>query len=78
MTLDECQCDKSYCITKIHINDTLAQERLNSLGLVIGTPITPLCTSAKGATISIQANQTLIALRSEEAKQIEVTPLPQP
>lgn len=72
MRLDECQCNHPYTITRILIGDIVAQDRFSSLGLVVGAKITPLYVSAKRATISIQVGQTLIALRSEEARQIEV------
>lgn len=75
MKLDTCEHNRSYKVTAINLEDIVAKERLASLGIVIGAGITSLQTSAKKATISVQVHQTIIALRSEEARQIEVEPM---
>lgn len=75
MKLDTCKYNCSYKVTAINVEDIVAKERLASLGIVIGALITSLQTSAKKATISVQVHQTIIALRSEEARQIEVEPM---
>lgn len=75
MKLDTCEYNRSYKVAAINVEDIVAKERLASLGIVIGALITSLQTSAKKATISVQVHQTIIALRSEEARQIEVEPM---
>ncbi|MDL0079496.1 MULTISPECIES: FeoA family protein [Helicobacter] len=72
MNLDACAYNHSYKVTAINLEDSIAKERLASLGIVAGVIITILQTSAKKATISVQVHQTIIALRNEEARQIQV------
>lgn len=72
MTLDQCECNHDYKISSITLGSDAAKERFESLGIIVGAILTPLCISPKKATMSVQVNQTLVAMRSEEAKHIKV------
>lgn len=75
ITLDECKPNQCYKITSIHFTNQAIKERLASFGVVRGALCTILCAAPNKATLSIQVNQTLVALRGEEAKLIFVEPI---
>ena len=75
ITLDECKPNHCYKITSIHFTNQAIKERLASFGVVRGALCTILCAAPNKATLSIQVNQTLVALRGEEAKLIFVEPI---
>jgi len=72
MRLDELKKGQSAIITKISADQTL-KDRLMSFGVLRGSKITiSECAPAK-KTIKILVNHTMLALRLEEAKSIEVS-----
>lgn len=75
ITLDECKPNHCYKITSIHFTNQAIKERLASFGVVRGALCTILCAAPNKATLSIQVNQMLVALRGEEAKLIFVEPI---
>lgn len=75
ITLDDCKPNHCYKITSIHFTNQAIKERLASFGIVRGALCTILCATPNKATLSIQVNQTLVALRQEEAKLIFVEPI---
>lgn len=71
MKLSDLKKNQSAVVTKITAEQTL-KDRLLSFGILRGTKITVAeCAPAK-KTIKIIANNTMLALRAEEAKCIEV------
>jgi len=75
LTLDKCKKNKPYIITSIALNDNSTKARFASLGISKGMCFRLLYTSLKDATLSIQINQSLIALRNDEAMFIGVQAL---
>ncbi|MGX2970800.1 FeoA family protein [Helicobacter sp. T3_23-1059] len=74
-TLDKCKPNHCYKISSIHFPSSAIKERLASFGVVRGALCTMLCIAPNKSTLSIQVNQTLVALREEEARLICVEPI---
>ncbi|MCB4747513.1 MAG: ferrous iron transport protein A [Sulfurovum sp.] len=58
-------------IIKIHANKVL-KDRLNSFGIIRGEELTVKGCSIGKQTMEIKIDNTLIALRAEEAEKIEI------
>ena len=71
MLLSDLSKDDSAIITKLNCNDEL-KRRLYSFGIIEGTDIKIGEISIAKKTMEIISENTLIAIRIEEAKQIEV------
>jgi ferrous iron transport protein A len=71
MRLDELEIEQKAIIKSIDANSTLAH-RLASFGIVRGEEITIKSVSLGKQTIEIEVENTLIALRNEEAHKIEI------
>ena len=71
LTLDKVPVDNVAKVIKIHSNNT-SKQRLLDLGLVEGTIIKVLRKSAWGDPTAYMIRDTCIALRCEEAQNIEV------
>ena len=71
MFLVELKKGQSATILKIHAQQAL-KERLNSLGIYKGEKLTVRGCSLAKQTIEIDIEGTLIALRADEARKIEV------
>jgi ferrous iron transport protein A len=70
-TILDCELNKTYLVTKLHASGALRQ-RLISFGILKGVSIKYLnATNFKG-TYELQVGKMNIALRKEEAIQIEV------
>lgn len=74
-TLDKCTPNQCYKIYSIKFTSKAIKERLASFGVVSGALCTMLYAAPSKSTLSIQVNQTLIALRQEEAQLICVEPI---
>jgi len=61
-------------IVKIHADKAL-RDRFNSFGVMRGEELTVKGCSLAKQTMEIEVGSTLIAVRSDEAKMIEVEPL---
>lgn len=72
MTLDECKQGNEYKITHIDFCDEELKNRFIAFGITRGAIIKMMHYSAKKSTLSICIDQSQIALREYEAKQIEV------
>ncbi|WP_181881772.1 FeoA family protein [Helicobacter sp. MIT 14-3879] len=70
MTLVDMKQNKSYQISKIITNDDVLRERLVALGICEGTKTALLEKSLDKSTIAILSNNTRIALRATEAKEV--------
>lgn len=71
MTLDNLLKGESAVVTAIHAGREL-KNRFNSFGLVKGATVTAEERSLGKKTLEIRINKTRIALRSSEAKKIEI------
>ncbi len=72
MTLVDMKQNKEYQISKINTNDEVLRERLVALGLCEGTKALLLEKSIDKSTIAIISNNTRIALRMTEAREISI------
>ncbi|MDO7252611.1 FeoA family protein [Helicobacter cappadocius] len=72
MTLDKCQIDHQYKITNIDFSDEALKNRFIAFGITKGAIIKLMHHTAKKSTLSICIDQSQIALRDYEAKQIQV------
>lgn len=72
MTLDECEKGHQYKIANIDFCDEALKNRFIAFGITKGVIIKMMHYSAKKSTLSICIDQSQIALRKYEAKQIEV------
>ncbi len=75
MRLTECKLHVEYRIVTIESEDENFLNRLLSFGIAKGSIITPLHYSAKKSTLAISIQQSQIALRDCEAKQIIIQPI---
>jgi len=71
MTLDKVDIGKEVIITNITANDEL-KKRFYSFGIIEGAIIKIEAVSLKKNTLEINVDDTLIALRIDEAKTIKV------
>ncbi len=71
MTLLDVKKGEKVKILKLHSNNNLKQ-RLFSLGIIRGAEVEVVDCSISKSTIEVKVGNTLVALRSTEAKQIEV------
>jgi len=74
MLLVELKKGQKGVITKIDANMEL-KRRFHSMGIVVGETITLKECSIGCKTLEIEVANTLIALREDEAKKIEIKPL---
>jgi len=74
MLLTELKKGQKGVITKIDANMEL-KRRFHSMGIIVGETITLKECSLGCKTLEIEVANTLIALREDEAKKIEVQPL---
>lgn len=72
MTLDNLMKGQSATVTRINATREL-KNRFNSFGLVKGATVFAEEHSLAKKTMKIRINKTRIALRSSEAKKVEVT-----
>ncbi|RAX51787.1 hypothetical protein CCY99_08280 [Helicobacter sp. 16-1353] len=72
MTLVDMKQNKTYKIHKILTDDNVLRERLVALGICEGTEANLLQKSIDKATIAILANNSRIALRATEAREVSV------
>lgn len=70
MTLFDMQQHKNYQISKIKTDDDILRERLVALGICEGASASLLEKSLDKSTIAILSNNTRIALRATEAKEV--------
>ncbi|MDE6886385.1 MAG: ferrous iron transport protein A [Helicobacteraceae bacterium] len=75
MTLVDMKQNKNYQISKISTNDNILRERLVSLGICEGAEASLLEKSLDRSTIAIISNNTRIALRTSEAREVIVKEL---
>ena len=74
MQLIELKKDNEALIKKINADRAL-KDRLNAMGVMKGEKLTVRGCSLAKQTMEIEIEGTLIAMRAEEAKKIEVEPL---
>jgi ferrous iron transport protein A len=74
MNLIDLQKGNRATILKIHADKAL-RDRLNSFGVMRGEELTIKGCSLAKQTIEIEVGSTLVALRADEAKLIEVEPI---
>ncbi len=74
MTLIDLDLMKSATIHKIHLEGEL-RRRLLDLGFASGVSVTPLFRSPLGDPTAYQVLNSVIALRKEDASQIEIIPI---
>ncbi|NOQ30768.1 MAG: ferrous iron transport protein A [Helicobacteraceae bacterium] len=67
----ECEKGKELRIIKVHTTGSLKQ-RLLSFGIMRGAIITLMAFSPTKSTVELMVGKTTLALRSDEAKAIEV------
>lgn len=72
MTLFDVKEHKNYQIYKIKTDDNVLRERLMALGICEGANATLLEKSIAKSTIAILSNNTRIALRANEAKEVYI------
>lgn len=72
MTLADIKQDKTYLINKINTDDNILRERFVALGICVGTSVRLLERSIDRATIAIMTNNTRIALRMSEAREVSI------
>jgi ferrous iron transport protein A len=70
-TVIDCKINKIYKVKKLHTTGSLRQ-RLISFGILKGAQIKHLASTKMNATYEIQVGRMTLALRKEEAMQIEV------
>ncbi len=75
MTLADMKHNKTYQINKINTNNDILRERFVALGICEGAHASLLEKSIDRATIAIMANNTRIALRMTEAKEVSIKEL---
>ena len=75
MTLADMKQNKTYQINKINTNNDILRERFVALGICEGAYASFLQKSIDRATIAIMANNTRIALRMTEAKEVSIKEL---
>ncbi len=63
---------KTALIRAVTSNDYYFQERLNELGLIVGTTLTLTHKAPFGGTIAFEVRGTLIALRTNDAQCVRV------
>ena len=71
MKLSEAEIGTSLRVLKINTGKKLAL-RLNSIGIIPGTTITPVKKGVFGSPILIKVRDFYLAIRDDEAKQMEV------
>lgn len=74
MSIIDAEVDKEYLVKRLHTKGALRQ-RLISLGILRGAKIKYLKHTAFKGTWEIRVGKMNIALREEEAEQIEVVPV---
>lgn len=74
MTLYDCPKNQPHKVLAIHTKDSVLRDRLIAMGISCGSTITLCHSTLTKATLCVLANDTQIALRAEEAKEIEVCP----
>ena len=74
MTLYDCPKNQPHKVVAIHTKDSALRDRLIAMGICQDSTITLCHTTLARATLCVLANDTQIALRAEEAKEIEVYP----
>ncbi|PAF54075.1 hypothetical protein BKH42_02355 [Helicobacter sp. 13S00482-2] len=72
MTLNECKMGRQYKITNINFCDEALKSRFIAFGVTRGTIIKVMHCTATKSTLCVCIDQSQIALREYEAKQIEV------
>ena len=72
MTLDKVKLGKEVIIQEIHCSGE-TKRRMLDLGMIKGTKIKPLLKSPLGDPTAYKVRGTLMAIRQEEAKQIEIS-----
>ena len=75
LTLADIKQNKTYLINKLNTSDNILKERFIALGICDGTSVRLLEHSIDRATIAIMANNTRIALRMSEAREVGVMEL---
>jgi len=71
ITLDKLELNHKGTIKKLNCLGNI-RRRFLDLGLINGTTITPVLISACGDPVAYEIRGTVIAIRSEDAKMIEV------
>lgn len=75
MTLADIEQNKTYLIDKINTSDGVLRERFVTLGICDGARVRLLERSIDRATIAIIVDNTRIALRMSEAREISIREL---
>ncbi|WP_394908484.1 FeoA family protein [uncultured Helicobacter sp.] len=78
MTLYDCPKNQPHKVLAIHTKDDALRNRLIAMGICHDSTITLCHSTLAKATLCVLANDTQIALRAEEAKEIEVCPIENP
>ncbi|MCI6313229.1 FeoA family protein [Helicobacter equorum] len=74
MTLYDCSKNIPYKVVALHTTDKILKDRLIAMGICPDSTITLHHTTLTKATLCVMVNSTQIALRAQEAKEIEVSP----
>lgn len=75
MMLYDCSKNIPYKVVALHTTDKMLKDRLIAMGICPDSTITLYNTTLTKATLCVMVNSTQIALRAQEAKEIEVSPL---
>ncbi len=70
-TLDDLEMGKEGKIKEINCNNSI-KRRMMDLGIIKGTTITPILKSPAGNPKAYEVRGSIIAIRSEDAKSIEI------
>lgn len=71
LTLDKLDLNQKGTVKKLNCLGNI-RRRFLDLGLIEGTIITPVLTSACGDPVAYEIRGTIIAIRSEDAKMIDI------
>lgn len=72
MTLDQLKLGETAAVTRLNA-EGITRRRLMDLGILPGTHLVAELSSALGDPIAYRVRDALIALRKEQARQIEIT-----
>lgn len=74
MTLEDLEINKRAKIKNIRESKQTVKRRMLDLGLIPGTYIKPVLKSPSGSPRAYEVRGSLIAIRTEEAKKIDLEP----
>ncbi len=72
MTLEDLEMDNTAKIKDIKEDKQVVRRRMLDLGIIPGTCITPVLKSSSGSPRAYEVRGSLIAIRTEEAKKIDL------